>query len=289
MNNEDIVSLMERYKRELLEFEKRNTAPVSAQEKAESEPVSAQQEKQAEPVSAQTQEAAEPANASAAEPAEAVSAKAEENEAVSAAATVTIQRQTGAQRESQMQFDDGADTDKSQFTPERTQAAGRGDIPQPRTIFVDPQTLKNKNLTSTNTRSAMQRFDEFKGERNKRGILRVETYGSNGLYPVGNSRVVVYKEIGGEKYYIYDSHTDSSGILDNLQLPAPDKSLSETEQGSGGLAPYATYDIFVSHPGFISTYLENVPIFDSTVSIQSVEMLPTVSGEQDPNVINESV
>ena len=46
MNNEDIVSLMERYKRELLEFEKRNTAPVSAQEKAEPEPVSAQQESQ---------------------------------------------------------------------------------------------------------------------------------------------------------------------------------------------------------------------------------------------------
>lgn len=281
MNNEDIVSLMERYKRELLEFEKRNTAPVSAQEKAESEPVSAQQESQAEQVSAQVQEDAEPAKA--------VSAKAEENEAVSAAAAVTIQRQTDAQRESQMQFDDGADTDKSQFTPERTQAAGRGDIPQPRTIFVDPQTLKNKNLTLTNTQSAMQRFDEFKGECNKRGILRVETYSSNGLYPVGNSRVIVYKEIDGEKYYIYDSHTDSSGILDNLQLPAPDKSLSETEQGSCGLAPYATYDIFVSHPGFISTYLENVPIFDSTVSIQSVEMLPTVSGEQDPNVINESV
>ena len=96
-------------------------------------------------------------------------------------------------------------------------------------------------------------------------------------------------EIDGEKYYIHDSHTDSSGILDNLQLPAPDKSLSETEQGSCGLAPYATYDIFVSHPGFISTYLENVPIFDSTVSIQSVEMLPTVSGEQDPTVKNESV
>lgn len=281
MNNEDIVSLMERYKRELLEFEKRNTAPVSAQEKAESEPVSAQQESQAEQVSAQVQEDAEPAKA--------VSAKAEENEAVSAAAAVTIQRQTNAQRESQMQFDDGADADKSQFTPERTQAAGRGDIPQPRTIFVDPQTLKNKNLTLTNTQSAMQRFDEFKGECNKRGILRVETYSSNGLYPVGNSRVIVYKEIDGEKYYIYDSHTDSSGILDNLHLPAPDKSLSETEQGSCGLAPYATYDIFVSHPGFISTYLENVPIFDSTVSIQSVEMLPTVSGEQDPNVINESV
>ncbi len=262
MNNEDIVSLMERYKRELLEFEKRNTASVTAQEKAEAKPVSTQKEEKAEQVSAQ---AAEPAAAAA------------------------VQRQTDAQRESQMQFDSTADTDKSQFTPERTQAAGREDTPQPRTVFVDPQTLKNKNLASSNSRSAMQMFDEFRGECNRYGVLRVETYGSNGLYPVGNSRVIVYKEIGGEKYYIYDSHTDSSGILDNLRLPAPDKALSETEQGSGGLSPYATYNIFVSHPGFISTHLENVPIFDSTVSIQSVEMLPTVSGEQDPNVINESV
>ncbi len=251
MNNEDIVSLMERYKRELLEFEKRNTASVSAQEKAESKPVSARKEEN---------------DAQAAEPAATASAETEKNEAVST-----------------------ADTDKSQFTPERTQAAGREDTPQPRTVFVDPQTLKNKNLASSNSRSAMQMFDEFRGECNRYGVLRVETYGSNGLYPVGNSRVIVYKEIGGEKYYIYDSHTDSSGILDNLRLPAPDKALSETEQGSGGLSPYATYNIFVSHPGFISTHLENVPIFDSTVSIQSVEMLPTVSGEQDPNVINESV
>ncbi len=277
MNNEDIVSLMERYKRELLEFEKRNTASVTAQEKAESKPVSAQKEEKPEQASAQT-----------AKPAATASAETEKSEAVHAAAAAA-QRQTDAQRESQMQFDSTADTDKSQFTPERTQAAGREGIPQPRTVFAEPQTLKNKNLASSNSRSAMQMFDEFRGECNRYGILRVETYSSNGLYPVGNSRVIVYKEIGGEKYYIYDSHTDSSGILDNLRLPAPDKALSETEQGSGGLSPYATYNIFVSHPGFISTHLENVPIFDSTVSIQSVEMLPTVSGEQNPNVINESV
>ena len=44
MNNEDIVSLMERYKRELLEFEKRNTAPEPAKKEAETAPVSAQKE-----------------------------------------------------------------------------------------------------------------------------------------------------------------------------------------------------------------------------------------------------
>ena len=100
MNNEDIVSLMERYKRELLEFEKRNTAPVSAQEKVEPEPVSAQQESQAEQVSAQIQEDAEPVNAPAAEPAKAVSAKAKENEAVSirAAACGAVMPEPGGLR-----------------------------------------------------------------------------------------------------------------------------------------------------------------------------------------------
>lgn len=282
MNNEDIVSLMERYKRELLEFEKRNTAPVSAQEKAESEPVSAQQESQAEQVSAQVQEDAEPVNAPAAEPAKAVSAKTEEAEAVSVA---SIKKPSDTAKEIKKQ-PENKDADKA---PERTHAAGHIDIPQPRTVFVESQTLENKNLASANSTSATQKFDKFKSECNKRGTLRVKTYSSNGLYPVGNSRVVVYKEIDGEKYYIYDSHTDSSGILDNLLLPAPDKSLSQTEQGTGGPAPCATYSIFVSRPGFVDTHLENVPIFDSTVSIQSVEMLPAVSGEPGTTTINESV
>ena len=69
MNNEDIVSLMERYKRELLEFEKRNTAPEPAKKEAETAPVSAQKEEKAEQAAVET----------------AQTAKAEEAEAVSAA------------------------------------------------------------------------------------------------------------------------------------------------------------------------------------------------------------
>ncbi len=266
MNNEDIVSLMERYKRELLEFEKRNTVPEPAKKEAETAPVSAQKEEKAEQAAVET----------------AQTAKAEEAEAVSAA---SIKKPSDTAKEIEKQ-PENKDADKA---PERTHAAGHIDIPQPRTVFVESQTLENKNLASANSTSATQKFDKFKGECNKRGTLRVKTYSSNGLYPVGNSRVVVYKEIDGEKYYIYDSHTDSSGILDNLLLPAPDKSLSQTEQGTGGLAPCATYSIFVSRPGFVDTHLENVPIFDSTVSIQAVEMLPAVSGEPGTTTINESV
>ena len=58
MNNEDIVSLMERYKRELLEFEKRNTAPEPAKKEAETAPVSAQKEEKAEQAAVETAQTA---------------------------------------------------------------------------------------------------------------------------------------------------------------------------------------------------------------------------------------
>ncbi|MGN0545622.1 MAG: hypothetical protein ACI4I0_08725 [Acutalibacteraceae bacterium] len=274
MNNEDIVSLMERYKRELMEFEKRNTIPV---EETHDEPTRA-------------------VGASAPEETVQASAKPEfktvqtDNMPSSEPAAAQVRTQTPAESDAQMQFNDGADTEKSQFVPERTQAAGRQNIPQPRTIFVDPELLnKDSNLANNNSAELQSKYCSATEECKKHGTLRVETYGSNGLYPVSNSRVIVYKMIDGDKYYIYDSHTDASGILDGLELPAPDKSLSETQQAAGGPVPYATYDIYVSHPGFVSTYFENVPIFDSTLSIQSVEMLPKVSGEPENEVIDESV
>lgn len=256
MNNEDIVSLMERYKRELMEFDKRNTAPVSAKAEAKAEPVSTD--------------------------GEAVSVSAQSDDAVSTAATV----QQSTPQETEITPADEAESEKTQFIPERD---GVSDIPQPRTAFAAPEQLKNGTPRANNSSSAMQKYNNFKGEYRQHGWLRVETYSSNGLYPVSNSRVVVYKEIDGENYFIYDLHTDSSGIVDSLELPAPSKNLSETQQPSSGPAPYATYSIFVSHPGFVSTYFENVPIFDSTVSIQAVEMLPKVSGEADTNTIDESV
>lgn len=256
MNNEDIVSLMERYKRELMEFDKRNTAPVDSKVTESSEPVSTDSE--------------------------AASVSAQADNAVSTAATV----QQPTPQETEITPADEAESEKSQFLPDRENVSN---IPQPRTAFADPEQLRSGSPRIGNSSSAMQKYDNFKGNYTHHGWLRVETYGSNGLYPVSNSRVVVYKEIDGENYFIYDLHTDSSGIVDSLELPAPSKTLSETQQPLGGPAPYATYSVFVSHPGFVSTYLENVPIFDSTVSIQAVEMLPKVSGEPDSNTIDESV
>ncbi len=144
--------------------------------------------------------------------------------------------------------------------------------------------IRGQNLSRQNTPEASQRYRQYESQFNKKGLLRVETTASRGLYPVGNSRVVVYKTIDGQNYYIYDLFTDASGILDNLELPAPDKSFS-TSPDDGGMVPYATYNVYVEHPGFAPTLFENVPVFDGIVSIQSVEMIPTVAGGTEPTPV----
>ncbi|MGN0567317.1 MAG: hypothetical protein ACI4JR_01865, partial [Acutalibacteraceae bacterium] len=101
---------------------------------------------------------------------------------------------------------------------------------------------------------------------------------------VGNSRVVVCKKLNGENYCIYDRMTDASGIVDNLELPAPDKNLSMSPERNG-MIPYATYDVYVEHPNFVKTFFENVPIFDGITSIQSVDMVPTVNSGTEPSPV----
>ncbi len=144
--------------------------------------------------------------------------------------------------------------------------------------------ITGQNLSRHNAPEAAERYRDYTSNFNKKGFLRVETFASTGLYPVSNSRVVVYKNIDGQNYYIYDLFTDASGILDNLELPAPDKNLSLSPDDNG-IIPYATYNVYVEHPNFTPMHFENVPVFDGIVSIQSVEMIPVVNGGAQPSPV----
>ena len=61
------------------------------------------------------------------------------------------------------------------------------------------------------------------------------------------------------------------GVLDGIQLPAPDPALSESPTGT---PPYATYDIRVSHPGYRTEIYLEAPVFPGIKSIQPVRFLP---------------
>lgn len=260
MANEDMNSLMERYIKQLIEFEKRNTSPRPSVKPERSDERADEREETAERTPQQMPERMTGRVPEQAEPMETPEGSG--------------RTQTGTGQSNTVE--------NEIYRPERL---NDGALPQPRTVLRSPEELRSApDLIPENTAEGREKYEEYKKTMPKKGFLRVETLSSNGLYPVGNSRVVVCKKLNGDNYCIYDRMTAASGIVDNLELPAPDKNLSMSPERNG-MIPYATYDVYVEHPNFVKTIFENVPIFDGITSIQSVDMVPTVNSGTEPSPV----
>ena len=48
------------------------------------------------------------------------------------------------------------------------------------------------------------------------------------------------------------------------------------------LQPYATYDVFVSHPNYTDVYIPNCIVFATIETIQQVRMVPLESCRENP-------
>ena len=111
------------------------------------------------------------------------------------------------------------------------------------------------------------------------GYLRVQTSVAAQAYPVQNATVEISKTFSGQKNVFFTAQTDASGIVSRVTLPAPDRDLSSSPSA---LQPYATYDIFVSHPDFTDVYVPNCIVFATIETIQQVRMVPLASCEEKP-------
>ena len=103
--------------------------------------------------------------------------------------------------------------------------------------------------------------------------------------PLKNATVTVSNSATGEK--IITETTDISGKTNIIELPAPLK--SETLSPSGEKIVYGLYDITASAENFIDFTLKEVPVFDSVVSIQTVNLLWkwAAGGENAPKTQSE--
>ncbi len=108
-------------------------------------------------------------------------------------------------------------------------------------------------------------------------ILRVSAAG--GTIPLENAIVTVYDADRGESGIIATRLTDESGKTDKIALEAPPRSLSETPD-SGGVRPYAIYNVDVAKDGYYDSFNLEVPIFDGVSSVLPVDMLPLAEYDQ---------
>ncbi len=115
------------------------------------------------------------------------------------------------------------------------------------------------------------------------GTLKVQVFAAQQVYPISSARVLVRRS--GEDPIIFEGYTDSSGIVDNIKLPTPGKSLSGSPSR---LKPYSQYDVFVTQPNFVSRNYLGVPVFSGVESIQTVRLVPRQPGTDSTTVTTES-
>ena len=106
---------------------------------------------------------------------------------------------------------------------------------------------------------------------NGKGYLVVKVSTARGAIPLEGASVNVRGAEVSNSDIIYSLTSDRDGITQKIELPTPQRSLSEAPNN---VVPYALYNIEVFKEGYRDLSLNNVAVFDSITSIQGAVMIP---------------
>ncbi len=154
------------------------------------------------------------------------------------------------------------------------------------------RSCENLPDNATNEQKARCRsINDFLAANTESGSLKVEAFASDRAFGIPSARVMVFLELPGGNTAVFDGLTDINGSTESIRLPAPPKSLSQAPQtGANPRLPYAVYSVYVEHPDFVRSVFTNVPVFSGIESIQPVRMLAKAAGleEPEPIVVDET-
>ena len=113
-----------------------------------------------------------------------------------------------------------------------------------------------------------EKFPEFSLENSGSGILKVQAVATKQAFPLQGVEIEVSKNINGEKVIFFQGVTDSSGIIDQIFLPAkvPKKVV---EQASDVI--FTKYTVTAKYPYSNLKRVYEVGIFDNIKVIQPIK------------------
>ncbi len=134
-------------------------------------------------------------------------------------------------------------------------------------------------------------INDFLTENSETGTLRAETFAADRAFGISSARVMIFLPLASGNVTLFDGLTNVDGISDNVRLPAPPRELAMSPQASGASKlPYADYTVYVEHPDYVRAVFTNVPVFSGIESVQPVRMLAKSVGTEEPEpiVVDES-
>lgn len=129
---------------------------------------------------------------------------------------------------------------------------------------------------------ALLTFDEFKNtsdyssfiEKNKSiGHLKVQAFTAYQAIPLQDVEVLITKQVNDNVIVFYKGITDSSGIINDIQLPAP---VEKDGWGYDNVPEYELYDMTAVKQDFESLKKYNIAMFGGVRVLQYIKMTPEV-------------
>ena len=120
-------------------------------------------------------------------------------------------------------------------------------------------------------------YQGFVGFNPKQGSLKVMAFTAYQAIPIENAEIIITKEIGGNNVLFFRGYTDSSGIIDNITLPAPTSGYDDNSFQTSSTTSYkltAIKDKYDSVKQYIINMIGDVKV------LQYIKMTPiTDKGE----------
>lgn len=119
-------------------------------------------------------------------------------------------------------------------------------------------------------------YQDFMNANKGVGILKIRASAANSAIPISNLKITVLKVIDNNNVIFYEGVTNESGVIENINLPAPSSNISDLT-----VPESMTYDIIAIYNGDNIRQTYKVNIYDKIVVIQNINIVPPmkVSGE----------
>lgn len=126
-----------------------------------------------------------------------------------------------------------------------------------------------------------EKTDEYKTfieENPSTGVLKVQVFTADQAIPIANAEVFITKKIGDNDVLFFSGQTDSSGIVDNIILPAPK---AEINLDTFEVPKYTTYNLVVSSDEYKKIKQYNISMYGDVKVLQYVKIYS--GGNMDGN------
>ena len=126
-----------------------------------------------------------------------------------------------------------------------------------------------------------EKTDEYKTfieENPSTGVLKVQVFTADQAIPIANAEVFITKKIGDNDVLFFSGQTDSSGIVDNIILPAP---AAEINLDVFAVPKYTTYNLVVSSDEYKKIKQYNISMYGDIKVLQYVKIYSV--GNMDGN------